>query len=78
MDFFLIPTAEVPVTNLYRDEILKGEDLPIKYAAYSACFRSEAGSAGRDTRGLYVNINLIKLSLLNLLNQNNLMKNLKN
>lgn len=50
--FFLIPTAEVPVTNLHRDEILKAEDLPIKYAAYSACFRSEAGSAGRDTRGL--------------------------
>lgn len=51
-DFFLIPTAEVPVTNLYRNEILKGEDLPIKHVAYSACFRSEAGSAGRDTRGL--------------------------
>ncbi|KYH33948.1 serine--tRNA ligase [Clostridium tepidiprofundi DSM 19306] len=51
-DYFLIPTAEVPVTNLFRDEILKGDDLPIKYAAYSACFRSEAGSAGRDTRGL--------------------------
>jgi seryl-tRNA synthetase len=51
-DYFLIPTAEVPVTNLYRDEILKGEELPIKYVAYSACFRSEAGSAGRDTRGL--------------------------
>jgi seryl-tRNA synthetase len=51
-DFFLIPTAEVPVTNFYRNETLKGEDLPIKYAAYSACFRSEAGSAGRDTRGL--------------------------
>ncbi|MFL0251298.1 serine--tRNA ligase [Clostridium neuense] len=50
--FFLIPTAEVPVTNLHRDEMLKAEDLPIKYAAYSACFRSEAGSAGRDTRGL--------------------------
>ena len=50
--FFLIPTAEVPVTNLFRDETLKGEDLPIKFAAYSACFRSEAGSAGRDTRGL--------------------------
>lgn len=50
--FFLIPTAEVPVTNLHRDEILKAEDLPVKYAAYSACFRSEAGSAGRDTRGL--------------------------
>lgn len=51
-DYFLIPTAEVPVTNLHRDEILSGEELPINYAAYSACFRSEAGSAGRDTRGL--------------------------
>jgi len=51
-DYFLIPTAEVPVTNLYRDEILKGEELPIRHTAYSACFRSEAGSAGRDTRGL--------------------------
>ncbi|WP_066060166.1 serine--tRNA ligase [Robertmurraya korlensis] len=51
-DFFLIPTAEVPVTNLHRDEILSGEELPINYAAFSACFRSEAGSAGRDTRGL--------------------------
>jgi seryl-tRNA synthetase len=51
-DYFLIPTAEVPVTNLYRDEILSGGELPIRYAAYSACFRSEAGSAGRDTRGL--------------------------
>ena len=51
-DYFLIPTAEVPVTNYHRDEILKAEDLPRKYVAYSACFRSEAGSAGRDTRGL--------------------------
>lgn len=51
-DYFLIPTAEVPVTNYYAGEVLKGEDLPIKIAAYSACFRSEAGSAGRDTRGL--------------------------
>jgi seryl-tRNA synthetase len=50
--FFLIPTAEVPVTNLHRDEILDGNQLPIKYCAYSACFRAEAGSAGRDTRGL--------------------------
>lgn len=50
--FFLIPTAEVPVTNLHRDEILDGAELPIKYCAYSACFRAEAGSAGRDTRGL--------------------------
>lgn len=51
-DYFLIPTAEVPVTNMHRDEILNVNDLPIRYAAYSACFRSEAGSAGRDTRGL--------------------------
>lgn len=51
-DYFLIPTAEVPVTNYHRDEILNVEELPISYAAYSACFRSEAGSAGRDTRGL--------------------------
>src|SRR5699024_1364661 len=51
-DYFLIPTSEVPVTNFHRDEILKAEDLPRKYAAYSANFRSEAGSAGRDTRGL--------------------------
>lgn len=48
---FAIPTAEVPVTNLHRDEILKGSQLPIKYAAYSACFRSEAGSYGKDVRG---------------------------
>lgn len=51
-DYFLIPTAEVPVTNMHRDEILEGAALPIKYCAYSACFRAEAGSAGRDTRGL--------------------------
>lgn len=48
----MIPTAEVPVTNIHRDEILSGEELPKHYVAYSACFRSEAGSAGRDTRGL--------------------------
>jgi len=51
-DYFLVPTAEVPVTNMYRDQILNGDDLPIKHCAYTACFRSEAGSAGRDTRGL--------------------------
>ncbi len=51
-DYFLIPTAEVPVTNIHRDEIIDGSKLPIKYCAYSACFRGEAGSAGRDTRGL--------------------------
>lgn len=51
-DYFLIPTAEVPVTNMYREQILDVKDLPIKHAAYSACFRAEAGAAGRDTRGL--------------------------
>ncbi|MBA3926389.1 serine--tRNA ligase [Listeria rustica] len=51
-DYFLIPTAEVPVTNYHRDQIMNVDDLPQKYTAYSACFRSEAGSAGRDTRGL--------------------------
>ncbi|RRJ63098.1 serine--tRNA ligase [Paenibacillus oralis] len=51
-DYYLIPTAEVPVTNYHRDEILNAEDLPRHYVAYSSCFRSEAGAAGRDTRGL--------------------------
>ena len=52
LDYYLIPTAEVPVTNYHRGEILNADQLPIRYAAYSACFRAEAGSAGRDTRGL--------------------------
>ncbi len=52
LDYYLIPTAEVPVTNMHRDEILDGATLPRYYCAYSACFRAEAGSAGRDTRGL--------------------------
>lgn len=51
-NLFLIPTAEVPVTNLHRDEILENEELPIYYVAYSACFRREAGAAGKETRGL--------------------------
>ncbi|MDR1619664.1 MAG: serine--tRNA ligase [Clostridiales bacterium] len=51
-DYFLIPTAEVPVTNMHREQILDGNTMPIRYCAYSACFRAEAGSAGRDTRGL--------------------------
>lgn len=66
-EYFLIPTAEVPVTNMHRDEILNGKDLPLKYVAYSACFRSEAGSAGRDTRGLirqhqFNKVELVKFS----------------
>lgn len=51
-EYFLVPTAEVPVTNIHRDEILNGDDLTLKYCAYTPCFRAEAGSAGRDTRGL--------------------------
>jgi len=51
-EFFLIPTAEVPVTNFHQDEILDGDSLPLKYCAFSPCFRAEAGSAGKDTRGL--------------------------
>ena len=51
-NYFLVPTAEVPVTNMYSDMILNGSDLTIKHCAYTACFRAEAGSAGRDTRGL--------------------------
>ncbi|CCO08522.1 serine--tRNA ligase [Desulforamulus hydrothermalis] len=52
LNYYLIPTAEVPVTNLYREEILPADKLPIYHCAYSACFRAEAGAAGRDTRGL--------------------------
>lgn len=67
-DYFLIPTAEVPVTNYYRDEILNLEQLPQSYCAFSPCFRSEAGSAGRDTRGLirqhqFSKIELVKFTL---------------
>src|SRR5690606_28566178 len=51
-DLWLIPTAEVPVTNLHRDELLTAERLPLRYTAYSPCFRREAGAAGKDTRGL--------------------------
>lgn len=51
-NYFLIPTAEVPVTNLYRSEIFKDEELPVRHTAYTPCFRAEAGSAGRDTRGI--------------------------
>jgi seryl-tRNA synthetase len=52
IDYFLIPTAEVPVTNIHRGEILRGADLPLRYTAYTPCFRKEAGSYGKDTRGL--------------------------
>ncbi|MBN1905446.1 MAG: serine--tRNA ligase [Deltaproteobacteria bacterium] len=63
-DHYLIPTAEVPVTNIHRDEILKEEDLPIYYTAYTPCFRSEAGSYGKDTRGLIRNHQFNKVELV--------------
>lgn len=67
LDYYLVPTAEVPVTNMYRDEILDGNNLTQKYCAYTACFRAEAGSAGRDTRGLirqhqFNKVELVKFS----------------
>ena len=66
-DYFLIPTAEVPVTNIYSDEVLEEEDLPLYYTAYTPCFRSEAGSYGKDTRGLirqhqFNKVELVKFS----------------
>jgi seryl-tRNA synthetase len=64
-DLFLIPTAEVPITNLHRDEIIPVEDLPIKYVAYSACFRREAGSYGKDTRGFLRVHQFNKVELVN-------------
>lgn len=64
-DMFLIPTAEVPVTNMYRDEIIRDLEEPLRYCAYSACFRAEAGSAGRDTRGLIRQHQFNKVELVN-------------
>jgi seryl-tRNA synthetase len=67
-ELFAIPTAEVPITNIYRDEVLKAEDLPIKYCGFTACFRREAGSYGKDTRGFlrvheFNKVELVKFSL---------------
>jgi len=64
IDFFLIPTAEVPVTNIHRGEILRGADLPLCYTAYTPCFRKEAGSYGNDTRGLIRQHQFIKVELV--------------
>ena len=69
-DFFLVPTAEVPVTNIHRDEILDEEKLPVYYTAYTPCFRQEAGSAGRDTRGLIRNHQFDKVELVKLAKPN--------
>ena len=67
-DYWLIPTAEVPVTNLFRDEVLDAEKLPVKLCAWTACFRSEAGSYGKDTRGIirqhqFQKVELVKFAL---------------
>ena len=67
-DYWLIPTAEVPVTNLFRDEVLEAEKLPVKFCAWTACFRSEAGAAGKDTRGIirqhqFQKVELVKFAL---------------
>ncbi len=70
-DHFLIPTAEVPVTNLRAGEILNGADLPIYYTAYTPCFRKEAGSAGRDTRGLIRQHQFNKVELVKFANPDN-------
>ncbi len=64
-DFWLIPTAEVPVTNIYRDETLDGDSLPIRYCAFTPCFRSEAGSHGRDVRGIIRQHQFQKVELVN-------------
>ena len=70
-DYFLIPTAEVPVTNIHRDEILSVDDLPKYFTAYTPCFRAEAGSAGRDTRGLIRNHQFDKVEIVKLANPEN-------
>jgi seryl-tRNA synthetase len=68
-ELFLIPTSEVPVTNLFRDEILNEEELPIKFTCYTACFRKEAGSAGRDTRGMIRQHQFDKVELVSITTQ---------
>jgi len=69
-NFYLIPTAEVPVTNIHRDEILKEDELPIKYVAYTPCFRSEAGSYGKDVRGIIRQHQFNKVELVKFSNPN--------
>lgn len=71
LDYFLIPTAEVPVTNIHSDEILKREDLPIKYVAYTPCFRKEAGAHGKDTKGLTRQHQFNKVELVKFANPEN-------
>ena len=70
-DYFLVPTAEVPLTNLNRDEILEGDTLPVYYTGYTPCFRQEAGASGRDTRGLIRNHQFDKVELVKLVHPDN-------
>lgn len=70
-DYFLVPTAEVPVTNIFRDEILSEDELPIYYTAHTPCFRKEAGSAGRDTRGIIRQHQFNKVELVKFAHPNN-------
>src|SRR3546814_2945463 len=64
--FWLIPTAEVPLTNLVADQILDEDELPLRFTAYTPCFRSEAGSAGRDTRGMIRQHQFVKVALVSI------------
>ncbi len=77
-NYYLIPTAEVPVTNLVRGEIVPGDDLPMKYTAHTPCFRSEAGSYGRDTRGLIRQHQFEKVELLHFVKPDDSMQALEN
>jgi len=77
VDYFLIPTAEVPVTNIHRGEILKGSQLPIAYVAYTPCFRREAGSYGKDTRGLIRQHQFNKVELVKFSHPSDSMKELE-
>src|SRR5436309_12546071 len=70
-NFYLIPTAEVPVTNIYRDTIVKESELPIKMTAYSPCFRREAGSFGKDVRGLNRTHQFEKVEIIQLVHPKN-------
>jgi len=76
-DFFLVPTAEVPLTNMRMDEILNAEELPVYYTAYTPCFRKEAGSAGRDTRGLIRQHQFNKVELVKFVKQEDSYKELE-
>jgi seryl-tRNA synthetase len=78
LDYFLIPTAEVPVTNIHQDEVLEEEALPLYYTAYTPCFRREAGSYGKDTRGLIRQHQFNKVELVKLRSRSSLMRNWKN